>query len=460
MKNLKYIAVALFLCVSSFQSMAQTALSSYFLDGTLYNSRLNPAMKAERNYFSLALGNISFRTKGNVGISDFLYPVGDNKLATFMSGSVDKNEFLNKMPDQARFGFGLDETILATGFRMLGGFTSIGISMHSSVAMSLPKGFFEFAKGGMSNNAYSFSGLNINTTNYLAATIGYSHEVYKGIRVGANFKYLMGLAHADIFVDKLNVEMSENRWYAESHAQAQAALFCEARATMNEKDVINGFELGSISPSSSGFAVDLGVVYDMDSIVSGLKFSASVVDLGFIKWKHMMRGQTTPGAKVEFNGFKEVDYNDMESSVNAEFEKLGDDAAKLVEFAYEGTSATKTRLNTTMYLGAEYNMPFYKPLSVGVLYGHCFSPFESNKWYEVRGFLNIAPLKWLEASVNYGYGTYGANLGWMLNIHPAGINFFIGSDFMITKVTPQFLPVDNLNAHVTFGLNIAFGKRR
>ena len=146
MKNLKYIAVALFLCVSSFQSMAQTALSSYFLDGTLYNSRLNPAMKAERNYFSLALGNISVRTKGNVGISNFLYPVGDNKLTTFMSGSVNKDEFLNRMPDQARIGFGLDETIFATGFRMLGGFTSLGISMHSSVGVSLPKGLFEFAK--------------------------------------------------------------------------------------------------------------------------------------------------------------------------------------------------------------------------------------------------------------------------------------------------------------------------
>lgn len=459
MKNLKYIAVALFLCVSSFQSMAQTALSSYFLDGTLYNSRLNPAMKAERNYLSLALGNISIRTKGNVGISNFLYPVGDDKLATFMSGSVDKNEFLKKMPDQARIGFSLDETILATGFRMLGGFTSIGISLHSSVAMSLPKGLFEFAKGGISNNAYSFSGLNINTANYLAATVGYSHEVYKGIRVGANLKYLMGLAHANVLVDKLNVELSENRWLIESHAQMQMAMFCEARATLDDKNVINGIEIGTLSPSSSGFAVDLGVVYDMDSIVPGLKFSASVVDLGFIKWKHMMKGQSTD-TKVEFNGFNNVDYNDIESSVNDEFERLGNDAAKMVDFTYEGTFEEKTRLNTTMYLGTEYNMPFYKPLSVGVLYGHCFSPFESNKWYEVRGFLNIAPLKWLEASVNYGYGTYGANLGWMLNIHPAGINFFIGSDFMITKVTPQFLPVDNLNAHVTFGLNIAFGKRR
>ena len=90
MKNLRYIAVALFLCVFSSQNMAQTALSSYFLDGTLYNSRLNPAMKAERNYLSLTLGNISFRTKGNVGISNFLYPVEGDKLATFMSGSVDK----------------------------------------------------------------------------------------------------------------------------------------------------------------------------------------------------------------------------------------------------------------------------------------------------------------------------------------------------------------------------------
>ena len=460
MKNLKYIAVALFLCVSSFQSMAQTALSSYFLDGTLYNSRLNPAMKAERNYFSLALGNISVRTKGNVGISNFLYPVGDNKLTTFMSGSVNKDEFLNRMPDQARIGFGLDETIFATGFRMLGGFTSLGISMHSSVGVSLPKGLFEFAKRGMANNAYNFSGLNINTTNYLAATIGYSHEVYKGIRVGANLKYLIGLAHADVFVDKMNVELSGSRWYAESHAQMQAAMFCEARATLNDKNVVDGIEFGALSPSSSGFAIDLGVVYDMDSIVSGLKFSASVVDLGFIKWKHMMRGQTTPGAKVEFNGFNELDFNDVESSVNAEFEKMGEDAAKLIEFAYEGTSEAKTRLNTTMYLGAEYNMPFYKPLSVGVLYGHCFSPYESQKWYEVRGFLNIAPVKWLEASVNYGYGTYGANLGWMLNFHPGGINLFVGSDYMITKVTPQYLPVDNLNAHVTFGLNIAFGRRK
>ncbi|MBQ5627062.1 MAG: hypothetical protein IIU97_03020, partial [Bacteroidaceae bacterium] len=184
-----------------------------------------------------------------------------------------------------------------------------------------------------------------------------------------------------------------------------------------------------------------------------------VVDLGAITWEYMMGAQSTD-AKVEFNGFGEVDYNNAENVVEAELERLADDASKMVEFNYEGESKVKTALNTTMYLGVEYNMPFYRPLSVGALYTRHFSPFESNKWYEARGFVNISPLKWFELTVNYGHGTYGGSLGWMLNFHPAGINLFVGSDYMITRVTPQFIPIDNMNAHVTFGLNLALGRRK
>ena len=119
-----------------------------------------------------------------------------------------------------------------------------------------------------------------------------------------------------------------------------------------------------------------------------------------------------------------------------------------------------TALNTTMYLGAEYNMPFYRPLSVGILYGQRFSSSTFNKWHEVRGFLNIAPLKWIEASANFGTTSYGTSWGWMLNYHPAGFTFFVGSDYMLTKVTPQFIPVDDLNTHITLGVNLAIGKRK
>ena len=139
---------------------------------------------------------------------------------------------------------------------------------------------------------------------------------------------------------------------------------------------------------------------------------------------------------------------------------LVEDASKMIELRPDGVSSMSTKLNTTMYLGAEYNMPFYQPLSVGVLYSQCFSEFESNRWYETRGFINVSPLKWFELSVNCGYGTYGTSLGWMLNFHPAGINLFVGSDYMITKVTPQYIPVDNMNSHITLGLSLALGKRK
>ena len=463
MKNIRYIVAVLFLLVCSHSGVAQTAQSSYFLDGMFYNSKLNPAMKTERGYFSLLVGNTSLRTKGNVGVSNFLYPRGENELATFMSGSVGADEFLNAMPDNAKLGMNFDETVLAAGFRMLGGYASLGVSLHSSAAVSLPKGFFEFAKRGLQKDSYSFSGMNVNTMNYAAVSLGYSHEVFNGFRVGANAKYLVGLAYANILVDKLNVELNEQHWLIESHAQMQAAAYYDAMFETDENNVINGVNFDSekllTHPSSNGFAVDLGVVYDMDAIVPGLTLSASVVDLGFINWKYMASGQSTD-AKVEFDGFGEIDYNNAEDIVNEELERLADDASKMMEFNYAGTSSAKTALNTKMYLGAEYNMPFYKRLSVGVLYSQSFSTFESNKWYEARGFVNVSPLKWFELSVNYGYGTYGSSLGWMLNFHPAGINLFVGSDYMITKVTPQYIPVDNMNAHVTLGLSLALGRRK
>lgn len=465
MKKIRNIVAAFLVIVCTQTSVAQTALSSYFMDGMLYNSKLNPAMKAERGYFSLLLGNTSLGTKGNVGISNFLYPRGENELATFMSGSVGTEEFLSGMPDYTRLGFKLDETLMAAGFRLFGGYFSLGLSLHSSATVSLPKGFFEFAKKGFQENSYSFSGLNVNTMNYAAATVGYSHNLFQGFRFGVNAKYLVGIGHADLFVDKLNVEMNEQHWMIESHARMQAALFCETEVMVDENGVVNGadlaLELDDLMNirTSNGFAVDLGFVYDMDEFVPGLTLSASVIDLGYINWKYMITGQSTD-AKVEFDGFGEVDYNDVENVVTAEMEQLIDDASKMVEFNYGGIKEMKTALNATMYLGAEYNMPFYRPLSVGVLYGQCFSPFDCSKWYEARGYVNLSPVKWFELSVNYGYGTYGTTLGWVLNFHPAGINLFVGSDYMITRVTPQYIPIDNMNAHVTLGLNLALGKRK
>lgn len=463
MKRIKYLVAVVLFAATSLNGMAQTAKSAYFLDGTYHNYMLNPAMGAERGYFTLLTGNLSLLTNSNVGLSNFIYPYGNDKLTTFMSGSVSQEEFLGSMPEAVRLSTDIDMTLLGFGFRMFGGYTNFSLGLHSSLSTNLPKGFFEFAKKGLGQSAYSFSDVNMRTMEYAALTIGHSREIIDGLRVGINAKYLLGLAYANVHVDKLNVELSENRWMVESHAKAEAALGAEARLEADENGLVNNMaipfmdDISTLSPAAQGFAFDLGAVYDMSELVKGLTVSASVVDLGRINWQYMMKASTRE-TKIIFDGFSEVDPNDIEGSVNKEFEQLGEDAMKMVELYADDMATGSTPLGATMYLGVEFKMPFYRPLSTALLYGKRFGKF--NGWDDVKGYINIAPVKWFEASVNGGFSTFGTSWGWMLNFHPAGLNLFVGSDYMITKVSPQFIPINNLNAHITFGLNLTLGKRK
>ena len=298
----------------------------------------------------------------------------------------------------------------------------------------------------------------MHSMNYAAATLGYSREVYKGLRVGVNLKYLIGLAYTDFTFDRFNIELSEDRWRIEGHAQAQAALGSEVYFE-DEDASLDALRMGPLASAAKGFAVDLGVVYDMKELVPGFTVSASVVDLGSINWQYMMSIENN-GEPICWEGLKDANIDNMGTALEEELEKLGEKAEKIMDLEVNDIHSESTKLGVTMYVGAEYNMPFYKPLSVAMLYGKKFSPYAYSGWDDIRGFVNIAPLKWFEASANVGYSTFGTSLGWMLNFHPAGVNFFVGSDYMITKVTPQFIPVNNLNSHVTLGVNLALGKRK
>lgn len=460
MKQIKYI-VASFVVVSSVLTAgAQTAKSAYFMDGAFHNTQMNPAMKAERNFISFpVLGNMGVSLNGNVGLSNFLYPQGANELVTFMHKSVDADKFLDGMPSTTKIGMNLDMTLLALGFNGFGGYNTLNLTLRSQMGINLPKGMFEFMKRGFSRNQYSFSDLNVNSMNYAAITIGHSREVIRNLRVGINLKYLIGLGYANLNVDKMNLTLQEDVWMAESYATGSLATVGEANWELDQDGQIDGFDMEFNSPMASGFAVDFGATYDFKDLVDGLKVSASVTDLGFINWKHMIKANTKD-TQVRFEGFKEIDIDDFETSVEDQLDDIKDDAEEMINL-YPGSGqaeSKRTNLAATMYLGAEYEMPFYKKLSAGLLYSNRFSDVAG--WYDLRGFLTVSPLSWFEASVNYGVSTYGTGFGWMLNIHPAGFSMFLGSDFMITDVSPQFVPVDNLNANFTFGISFPFGRRK
>lgn len=94
-----------------------------------------------------------------------------------------------------------------------------------------------------------------------------------------------------------------------------------------------------------------------------------------------------------------------------------------------------------MNIGAEYVLPYYKNLKFGLL-----SSTHFNKPFYMVGstsFSQCSPGKMVCGFCKLCNKRFGSSLGWVLNFHPSGFNFFIGTDHMITKVTPQYVPVGN-----------------
>ena len=132
-----------------------------------------------------------------------------------------------------------------------------------------------------------------------------------------------------------------------------------------------------------------------------------------------------------------------------------DQLSDFVSFENKGDKGSKsTMLAATVNLGAEYKLPMYEQLSFGLLGQHHFAGDYS--WTEGRLSANWAPLSWLNGGINGGINNYCGSFGWIINIHPNAFNFFIGMDHIIGKQSKEFIPL-NSNAHISFGMNIAFG---
>ena len=77
-------------------------------------------------------------------------------------------------------------------------------------------------------------------------------------------------------------------------------------------------------------------------------------------------------------------------------------------------------------------------------------------WSEGRFSANVSPLSWFEAGINYGITSYGSTMGWIVNFHPRVLSLFVGMDYIVGKVSKQYIPLNNMNMNLSFGLNVTF----
>ena len=472
MKSKKYI-VAVALLAMSAASMAQTLNSAYFTEGYKYRHTMNPAYGNEGGYCAIpALGNLNVKVQGNFGVGDVLFKsnesgiVSGKKLATFMHPNIPVDVALSGLSTGNNRVIGdVNIPIVSVGFNAFGGYNTVELNARASFGASLPYEFFEFAKN-VGNKSYNIGDININAQSYVELAFGHSRQLTEQLRVGGKFKLLFGAGRGDLKIENLTADLQEsNRWLLSGKATADASIK-GFTYKMEEKEYdsrvdkksnpltynrVKEVDVDGAGLGGFGLAVDLGATYKIND---DWKVSAALLDLGFIHWNTDARAANS-GQPFEFNGFHDVEVS--KSSPNS-FEKKADaykdqlaDFINLTEVTDEG--GRTTGIGCTMNLGVEYNLPVYRQITFGFLSSSRFrGPYS---WTDARLSANWEPLKWIDGGVNFSVNSFAASMGWLVNIHPKGFNFFIGMDHILGKTTKEFIPMTS-NASLAMGMNITW----
>ncbi len=474
-RAMKTLVITAMLALGCTAALAQDGLrSAYFLDGYSYQHRMNPAIAGERNYvsFPFVLGNINVGAQSTMGVSNFLYKTQSGQLTTFMNECVSANSFLSGLKNRNVTNVDLTYNIMSAGFFKFGGFNTVELNLRSSTSLNTPKDLFAFMKEGMSssNTYYDIGNLGLSSMTYAEIAFGHSRKVLDNLNVGAKVKVLIGLAQASAKMKDLQVRMTEDKWEVQSKGEMAIGLKGLSMPSkeeagrsyddeLGEGDLISwdDIDMGSYGLNGGGLAFDLGATYKFRD---DLEFSAAITDIGFIKWGSSMIAKTADDTWM-FDGFHEIGMTgDSDNQLDDQLDDLGDELADF--FNFHKTSKTKGKaraLGATLTLGALYTPPFYDgKLKGGFLWTTRIKG--SYTWTEGRFSANWYPCNVFDMSVNYGVSNFGSSFGWVANVHTKGINFFVGSDHMFFKITPQFVPVHRANTNVSIGINFPFGAKK
>lgn len=465
--SIKYSVAAVMLAVAG-GAMAQGLNSAYYTEDYKFRHDMNPAFANSDNYVSIpALGNVNVNVHGNFGyqaviMDNPMYPnTSDKKMTTFMNPYISASKALEGFSKGGNRIVGdVGIMLLSGGFSAFGGYNTIELSSKTSFGMSLPYELFEFAKN-IGNKTYNIGDINVHAMSYAELALGHSRQINEKLRVGAKVKFLFGLGRADLKLQNMKADLAPNdKWTVSGQAVADVSMkgFSYVTETdeyndpdRGEYDKVGDVDLDGFGLSGFGMAVDLGAVYQINE---DWRVNAAVLDLGFISWSNNMQA-VNRSDMFEFGGFHDISVKDGSGvDIEDQTDKYGDQIADFINLKDNGDQGGRTTgIGATINVGAEYNLPVYRKITFGALSSTRIKG--AYTWTEGRLSANWTPLSWIDGGVSFAVNNFTASMGWVLNIHPKGYNFFIGMDHLLGKMSKEYIPLSS-NASINLGMSITW----
>lgn len=298
----------LMLLFTAAMAQGQVLRTSFFMEGTQYRLQVNPALPPERGYVHLpAVSNTgAWEYSNTLSASDFFDMVQNIDDVDYYT----TDNFYAKLKDRNRASAGAATDLIAAGWWNSKGFVSVNVGLKVNGNVSAPHEMFSFMRDmrGMNSNDYTnykcnMRDIEVDVNSYIELGVGYARYINDRLSVGGRVKGLLGLGNAEFRARNVTVTTNLEgldpnlNWSTASpielsQAVGTASVVADARLqssfeglelVTNEDGYIETLKLraGKMGVSGLGAAIDAGVAYE---VADGVTLSASVNDLGFIRW--------------------------------------------------------------------------------------------------------------------------------------------------------------------------------
>ena len=474
--NLRSIFIGFLLLCTSMMS-AQHVNTLYFLENAPMRHTINPAFQPVSNFY-LTLPAIGYTSMwvGTNGwtMSDFIFKGPDGNTITPLHPDAPEN-WLNNRPKTFGFDAEFNTNILGFGFRIKeNSYLHLNISeriiANTHVSSSI------FGLNDLSSGTVGPLSLGIDALAYTEFALGFSHKIKRQWTVGGKIKVLVGQLNAQLNVDDLKLSTSLDSLHVTANGTLRAAAPLKwSSLPTNSSELVdydfnelfsnlNGVPTSQmiseiLKPAGMGVAFDLGFTYKP---IEQLQISASVTDLGFMRWhRYASAGisvdTTFTGLDFNYGDYGSVNHFDSDSLMSDIQNNLTGytDAIEISDI--EKDFPYLDMLTANLNVGIDAN--FWKNrVGVGVYSRTRF--YNSHITEEVTLGAAFRPVNWFNLAASYSFinGKW-SNIGAALSIAPYdGIMLTLATDYIPTSYAKAALEETNVSLpYKTAGVNVMFG---
>lgn len=478
MKGKKQTTLIIQLFLSSVMLSGQSGQVSYFMN-LPQNHLMNPAMRPSNSlYIGLpVISGTSVNVSNNfANYSDiFSNSATSDSLISILDPDYDVDKFLDKINNKNSIAPQILLQSFGLGFSTSKGlYIFLDITERFEANAVFPMDIAELIlKGneGFAGSRINLSSLRMDFKYFREYGFGFSKDFGEKLRIGVRPKILsgilstsldnrsLGISVSDDYTHTLDADVTANisaplNVYTGADGKIDSVIFDDSRFDSGKGifDVITGTK-------NYGLGLDVGATYD---VFDKLVVSASITDLGYIKWKRDVSNITVKSQFV----FSGIDVNDIANGSKT-FDDVANELLDSLEDSFDVTtthSPYTTWLSPGLTLGGNYSLT--NDLSFGLLSYTRFIGKQVKESLALSANVNLGNA--FSLSLGYSIQNHRAdNLGAGLALRAGVFQFYLLTDrvpivwerIKMDDGSSVVAPGNWNTVNIRVGMNLVFGNK-